>query len=169
MLFTAKLNRATACYNGPEHNLAIVILQILFQFYASQWGIVNLCKIQFKNDRKKTTYFLFSYQTKQPDLGRLSPQKQWDERQTLLLLMHGIWESWKMSLSMIDMMRESMQKPCCQAIIHPNWSRFKLPGGIDYMCRPRKHGKHWAITIKQRDRCFLPLLEILHCVAQCFI
>ena len=101
----------------------------MLQWARTQLGyrhFVNLASILYftvglpKTDRKKTTYSLFSCQTKQPVLGRLSPLRQWDERQTLLLLMYGIWESWKMSLSMIDMMRESMQKPCCQAIIHPN-------------------------------------------------
>lgn len=45
-------------------------------------------------------------------------------------------------------MKGSMERPSCQAIIHPNWSRLKLPRAIDYMCRPRKHRKHSAITIK---------------------
>ena len=77
-------------------------------------------KIKKQLQKKTILYYYFLFRKKRTVLWRLSPQRKWDEWQTLLLLMYGIWESWKMSLSMIDMMRESMQKPCCQAIIHPN-------------------------------------------------
>lgn len=74
------------------------------------------------------------------------------------LLMYGIWRVQSCHCQWLTWWEDQCKSLPCQAIIHPNWSCLKLPVGIDYMCRPRKHRKHCAITIKlaKEADCFSP-------------